>query len=183
MKKIWVLVLLISLGLNLGLGLRMFTDRGRPGDRRGPHRGELSHGFQGRWAERDSVTRQQMFNRRIDRMADTLGLDPDQREIFGRVHAETGRLLMRKRLVIAEKRSLLHDLVTSEVVDQDGIRAAIAELGQEQAVLDSLVAETVLQEMAVLDPDQRGRYLEMLSFEKDGPGRMRGRGGRGSGRQ
>jgi Spy/CpxP family protein refolding chaperone len=88
--------------------------------------------------------------------------------------------LMRKRIVISEKRDLLHDLVTSEVVDQDQIRAAIAELGQEQAVLDSLVAETVLQEMAVLDPDQRGRYLEVLSFEKQGYGRTRGRGGRGS---
>jgi len=183
MKKIWVLVLLLSLGLNLGLGLRMYSDRGRPGERRGHERGERSHRFGGRWADRDSVARHQMFNRRLDRMADVLGLDPDQREIFGRVHAETGRLLMRKRIIIAEKRDLLHDLVTSEVVDQDQIRTAIAELGQEQAVLDSLVAETVLQEMAVLDPDQRGRYLEMLSLEKDGPGRRRGRGPRRSGRQ
>jgi Spy/CpxP family protein refolding chaperone len=183
MKKIWVLVLLISLGLNLGLGLRMFTDRGRPGERRGHTRGEQTHRFQGHWADRDSVSRHQMFNRRLDRMADALGLDPNQREILGRVHAETGRLLMRKRMVIAQKRDLLQDLVTSEVVDQDRVRAAIAELGQEQAVLDSLVAETVLQEMSALNPDQRGRYLEMLSFEKDGPGGMRGRGGRGSGRQ
>lgn len=183
MKKIWVLVLLISLGLNLGFGLRMFTDRGRSADRSGHHRGERTHRFQGHWAHGDSVARRQMFNQRMDRMADALGLDPDQREIFRRVHAETGRLLMRKRVVIAEKRDLLQDLVTSEVVDQDRIRTAIAELGQEQAVLDSLVAETVLQEMSVLDPDQRGRYLEMLSLEKEGPGRMRGHGGRGAGRQ
>ena len=182
MKKIWVLVLLISLGLNLGLGLRMFTDRGRSADRTGHYRGERTHRFQGHWAHGDSVAHRQMFNRRMDRMADTLGLDPDQREIFRRVHAETGRLLIRKRGVIAEKRDLLQDLVTSEVVDQDRIRAAIAELGQEQAVLDSLVAETVLQEMSGLDPDQRGSYLDMLSLEKDGTGRMRGRVGRGDGR-
>ena len=41
-------------------------------------------------------------------------------------------------------------------MDQDGSAAAIAELGQEQAVLDSLVAETVLQEMAVLDSRAEG---------------------------
>lgn len=68
-------------------------------------------------------------------------------------------------------------------VDQDGIRRAIAELGQEQAVLDSLVAETVLQEMAVLTPEQRGSYLEMLSFEMGGPRGGRGRGGPGHRRQ
>ena len=180
MKKIWMLVLLISLGLNLGFGLRMLKDRGGPGERRHFSRGEQSHRFQGRWADRDSVSRRDMFNRRMERISETLGLDTAQREVFRRVHAETGRLLMRKRIVISEKRDLLHDLVTSEVVDQDQIRAAIAELGQEQAVLDSLVAETVLQEMAVLDPDQRGRYLEVLSFEKQGYGRNRGRGGRGS---
>jgi Spy/CpxP family protein refolding chaperone len=183
MKKVWMLVLLVSLGLNLGFGLRMMKDRGGSGERGHFSRGEQSRRFQGRWADRDSVERRDMFNRRVDRIADTLGLDSAQREVFRRVHAETGRLLMRKRTVISEKRDLLQGLVTSEVVDQDRIRAAIAELGQEQAVLDSLVAETVLQEMAVLDPDQRGRYLEMLSFDKQGHGRARGRGGRGSHRQ
>lgn len=179
MKKVWMLVLLISLGLNLGFGLRMWKDRGEGGERRQRTHGERPHSFQGRWADRDSVSRRHMFDRRMERMADTLGLDPDQREVFRRVHAETGRLLMRKRMVITQKRDLLQDLVTSEVVDQERIRAAIAELGQEQAVLDSLVAETVLQEMAVLTPDQRAGYLEMLSFEKPGYGRARGRGGRG----
>jgi Spy/CpxP family protein refolding chaperone len=183
MKRIWILILFISLGLNLGLGFRLLKDPG--GGRESSHleKGRNSRRFEGRWADRDSTTRQEMFNRRIDAMADRLGLDSEQREVFRRVHIETGRLLMRKRIIISEKRDLLHDLVTREEVDQDGIRRAIAELGQEQAVLDSLVAETVLQEMAVLTPEQRAGYLEMLSFEMDGPRGRRGRGGPGHRRQ
>ena len=179
MKRIWILILLVSLGLNVGLGARLMKEE--PRDRRGIHspRDRGAGRFQGRWADRDSMERREMFARRIDRMANVLGLEPEQREVFDRVHLETGRILMRKRLVISEKRDLLHDLVTSEVVDQEGIRRAIAELGREQAVLDSLVAETVLQEMEVLTPDQRARYLEMLSFGMDGPGGRRGRGGQG----
>jgi Spy/CpxP family protein refolding chaperone len=96
---------------------------------------------------------------------------------------ETGRTLMKKRILITEKREILRSLVTSDEIDQDRIRRAIAELGREQAVLDSLVAETVLQEMSILDPDQRRRYLEMLPFEKDGRVGRRGRGGPGMGRQ
>jgi Spy/CpxP family protein refolding chaperone len=90
---------------------------------------------------------------------------------------------MRKREIIAEKRMLLRDLVGSPEIDREGVRAAITELGQQQAVLDSLVAETVLQELEVLSPDQRERYLEMLALEGSGRGGLRGRGSRGGRRQ
>jgi Spy/CpxP family protein refolding chaperone len=183
MKKIWVLVLLISLGLNLGFGLRMLNDRSRSGEGGHFRRSEQSHGFHGRWADRDSVARGKMFARRLEHIADSMDLSPEQRDEFAKVHAQTGRMLMRRRGLISEKRDRLHTLMTSDEIDQDGIRQAIAELGQEQAVLDSLVAETMLQEMAVLAPEQRVLYLELLSFEKGGRGRMQGRGGRGSGHQ
>jgi Spy/CpxP family protein refolding chaperone len=124
-----------------------------------------------------------MFTRRMDRIVRMLDLSPEQREIFQQIHAETGRILMQKRVLITEKRDLLHTLVTSDEIDQERIRLAIAELGQGQAVLDSLVAETVLQEMSVLDPAQRERYLEMLSFERDGRRGRRGRTGPGPHRQ
>lgn len=183
MKKIWVLVLLISLGLNLGFGLRMLNDRSRSGEDRHSRRGGDAHRFQGRWADRDSIARGKMFDRRLEHIAATLDLSPQQRDEFTEVHTRTGRMLMRRRGLISEKRDLLHNLMTGDEIDQEGIRQAIAELGREQAVLDSLVAETMLQEMEVLDPEQRVRYLELLSFEKGGRGRMQGRGGRGSGHQ
>jgi len=183
MKKGWFLVLLISLGLNLGLGIRML------GDRRGLDRppeftrsGEFRRGH-GRWADQDSVARKKMFTRRMDHIAGALDLDPEQREAFRKVQMETGRLLMQKRVLISEKRDMLRALVTNEEIDQEGIRGAIAQLGREQADLDSLVAETVLQEMAVLAPGQRAMYLEMLSFEKGGPGSGRNRDCPGARRQ
>ena len=183
MKKGWVLVLLVSLGLNLGLGLRLLGDRGGPGPRGSSRLDRESRLTHGRWADKDTTARKKMFARRMEHIADRLELTPGQREVFQEVHQETGRVLMQKRVLISEKRDLLHTLVTSDEVDQDRIRGAIRELGQEQAVLDSLVAETVLQEMAVLDPDQRARYLEMLSFEKNRRGGLRGRGAPGQRRQ
>lgn len=179
-----MLVLLVSLGLNLGFGLSVWRGRTGSGDHGHPGSGpEHSTGHRGHWAAQDTVARTRMFERRMDHIADLLELAPEQKGAFQRVHRETGRLLMQKRVLIAEKRDLLHSLVTSEDVDQDGIRLAIADLGREQAVLDSLVAETVLQEMEILEPGQRGHYLEILSFEKGGPGGRRGRGGQGQRRQ
>lgn len=183
MKKGWLLILLISLGLNLGLGLRLLGDRGGAGGRDEFRRTKEFRGERGRWASHDSVARKKMFTRRLDHMADDLDLSPEQREAFGKVHLGTGRLLMRKRVLIGEKRDLLHSLVTDEQIDKESIRAAIADLGQEQAVLDSLVAETMLQEMEVLEPEQRVRYLELLSFRGGGAGHRRGPGGRGTPRQ
>ncbi len=174
MKKGWVLVLLISLGLNLGLGLRLLGDRGGTDGPPVYGRDGKIRRAQGRWAVQDTTARRKMFTRRMERITHMLDLSPEQREMFQQVHTETGRILMQKRVLITEKRDLLHSLVTSDEVDQERIRRAIAELGQEQAVLDSLVAETVLQEMAVLDPAQRARYLEMLSFDRDGRGGRRG---------
>ena len=184
MKRIWVLVLLISLGLNLGFGLSMLRGRSQAESHDHAKSGmEHPRDHRPHWTAQDTVARGRMFDRRMDHIADLLDLAPGQRDAFQRVHRETGRLLMQKRVLITEKRDLLHNLVTSEEVDQDKIRRAIAELGREQAVLDSLVAETVLQEMDILDPQQRGHYLELLSFEKGGPGGRRGGDGQGRRRQ
>jgi Spy/CpxP family protein refolding chaperone len=183
MKWGWVLVLLVSLGLNLGLGIRLLGDREPSSGRREASRGGDVRRSGHRWAEQDSFAREQMFDRRLDRIAEALELAPGQREVFREVHLKTGRLLMRKRVLISEKRDQLQALVTGDGIDQERIRGVIADLGQEQAILDSLVAETMLQEMEVLDPGQRERYLEMLSFGKGGPGHRRGSGGRGTPRQ
>lgn len=183
MKKGWVLILLISLGLNLGLGIRLLGERGGPGGRGEIRQDRDSRRWKNRWAERDSAARIQMHSRRLDRIGDELKLSPQQRASFGRVHQETGGLLMRQRVLISEKREALRSLVADEGINRESIRAIIAELGQEQAVLDSLVAETMMQELDILEPGQRARYLEMLSFEGRGTGTRRGHGGRSERRQ
>jgi len=183
MNKGWVLILLISLGFNLGLGLRLLGDRGEQGGLQQFERAGEFPRAHGRWADQDTTARRKMFTRRVERIAVMLDLGPEQQEAFQQVHAGTGHMLMRQRVLIAEKRDLLHALMTNEEVDQDRVRGAIGELGREQAVLDSLVAETVLQEMAVLDLTQRARYLEVLSFDRDGRGDRRGRAGFGRRRQ
>jgi hypothetical protein len=61
-------------------------------------------------------------------------------------------------------------------VEPDSIRSAVRELTGRKAVLDSLVTETMLQELDSLNPQQRERYLRILPWSRAGAG---GRGPRG----
>jgi len=174
MKKVWVLVLLISLGLNLGLAMRLLrADDRLPAEAPRSLGQEEGRGI-GRWAGRDSTARGRMFDRRLEHLAGILDLRPVQRETFIRVQRETGRLLMAQRVAIGQKREALFDLISAPDIDREQVQRALAELGEGQAVLDSLVAETMIQEMEVLDPGQRARYLQMMARDRNhlggGPG-------------
>ena len=178
MKKIWVLVLLVSLGLNVGLGLRLLRGRDYPPDQRPLVSSREGRGSRRPWADQDSLAREKMFSRRLEHIADRLDLRPGQREVFLEVHRNSGRLLMEQKVLIDAERDQLFALVGAADADPERITRGIHELARQQSVRDSLVAETMLQEMEVLDPDQRAKYLLMMSREGGRPGGRRGRGGR-----
>lgn len=177
MKTGWWILLLISLGLNLGLGLRLV----RPDYQSNgtdvallPAVGDDPPGP--RPAPGDSTAWRQFMGRRLAHLTTRLELRPDQVRIFAAAQATTERLRRQKRHELLASRARLRDLTTAAVIDRAAVRGAMADMARRQAEMDSLAAETLLDELEILDAVQRARYLDFLP---DGGGRHQGRGRRG----
>lgn len=178
MKKGWLLILLVSLGLNLGLGLRQWQIRQEVSVRSGEQRHDrMEHPDRPAHALPDSGRWGDFARQRLQRMAERLDLSPGQVALLADAQETRGRLLHENRRQVESLRSSLHALMQVEPVDEDRVRSAIADLSRRQASLDSLAAEALLQEMQILEPDQRIRYLRMLPLQ----GRPLGPGGRRGG--
>lgn len=176
MKKRWMLVLMISVGLNIGLSLRLARP-GHPFAVPGPE--AAGGGRSSRWdraAEGDSTVWEGFMGRRIERLADSLNLTPVQVEAFWAAQRSNGRQLHQKRRELFQARRQLRMNIVAGEIDLQAVRLAMAGMGRRQAELDSLAAETLLQELAVLDPAQRAQYLDFLPPEG---GHEPGRGRRG----
>lgn len=184
MKRPWMLILLVSIGLNLGLGVHLWResrDEGRSDrhsrlERRGADRRD--------WPARgDTAGWRRMGQRRMERMTGGLGLAPEQERIFRENQARAVRRITDLRGEVFRARDRVRDLMLADTVDTTAVRGALVEVGRRQAVLDSVVAETIIRDLSVLEPGQRARYLRMLPFDQErgrGPGH---RGGRGRPRQ
>jgi Spy/CpxP family protein refolding chaperone len=174
-----MLILLVSVGLNLGLAWRIY--RGEDAAPRLEDRGGFRHG-RAHMAHDDSAGWHRMHEQRIGRIARRLDLSAAQVEGFEAAQRETGRLLREKSLLVKGTRTRLLELATEDSLDETAVRETMAILSRQQANLDSLVVETMLEEMRNLDPDQRILYLKMLPLEP-GPAmdRRPGRGRRASG--
>ncbi len=180
MKKGWLIVLLLSVGLNLGLGYRLWRGSGPQTDTEvtGPRGGCPPHFIHDR---RDSLWQRGMMDRRLRRMAMALDLRPDQAAAMRRVQQENGELIRRQEREVAGLRHRLRGLLTDPATDSLVVRDLMHEMGRRQAGLDSLVTETIMREMEILDPPQRQAYLRMLPLGRSrfagpggGPGLRRG---------
>lgn len=193
MKRYVWLLLLISLGLNVGLGWRLvsqsrqaeteqrdgrFGDRsGRPGGMGrdgGGFGGEGRDGFE-RPAPGDSVAWGRIMDHRIERMARRLDLEPEQVESFRRAIQENRGKFRSRRARIRRLEERLTDLTLATPVNPDSIRTALHELGQFRSSLDSLVTEAMLAELDSLTPEQRKEYLRLMPWSQSGKGHGRGR--------
>lgn len=116
---------------------------------------------------------------RLHRIAERLKLTPEQLVIFQATHQENAAGFLEQRRKVNEAKDRLHDLIGEGAVAPDSVRLAIQAVGRRQAVLDSLITESILREMEVLNPEQRSLYLQILPVFKDqASGRRQGRGGR-----
>ena len=177
MKRAWMLILLVSLGLNLGLAIQVFTSSDDGGGRRGErHRGERR--MEGRnWpAPGDSTRWRKIGQQRLERFRRSLDLTDDQATAFRANQERAMALLGGKRREIEMVKSRIRTIMAEETVDRGAVRAAHSELGSKQAEFDSLVTEFVLDDLEILDPDQRETYLRMHPY---GPGERPGRHSRG----
>ncbi len=181
MKKILVLVVLISLGLNIGLGVRIWKESnsfsvagpqcGPPGgsDLPGPGGcGSLGGG-------RDGNFWHGVMERRLTHVTNQLGLDEEQAEAFKKTHKEAAVKFLSQRVKVQEARRQLMEAASAADFGVDTLRHLIAEVGRQQVKLDSMVTETMLQEMEILNEDQRRQYMRILPINRFG-GRSGGSG-------
>lgn len=188
MKRLLVLALLVSLGLNIALAVRLWQPSAVGQEEAWEGRG---HGW--RSAPGDTQAWRERLDRRFERMARMLDLDPAQREAFRRHRAGVAGEVTARTAALAARRAELRMEAERRPTDPAGVAAALAAVGRAEAALDSLVAANLRHELELLRPDQQARFLRGMRFELlggrhgpgDGPGHgpRRGRtGGRRSGR-
>ncbi len=181
MKRFLVLLALISLGLNVGLWVRLSSEqtrsapgcipsephsvlheRGKPSDRH-PEKGERG------------AFRRGIVDKRLEYVIKQLGLDNDKASEFKEIHGKAIEGFKEQRQTIVKAQKTLVEAAGQPGFEISIIRPLIAEVGRQQAKLDSMVTETMLQELEILDDEQRSRYMEILPF-----GTLNGRrGGKG----
>lgn len=170
-----MILLLISLGLNLGLVSRLV----RPGQEQALPGAGGRHQESRRWerpAPGDTAAWHKFMGRRIDHLTERLDLSPEQVEYFQGAHSRKNHAVREKRHELVRLRTHLGELMAAELIDRAAVRLAMAEMGRRQAEMDSLAAETVMGELEILNPDQRVRYLDFLP---KGSSHHGGRGRRG----
>jgi len=158
--------------MNLGLGYSIIVrnspaerdpvQQHGPGTRRGEHPADL-----------DSTDMMQMVQERFRHVADRLELTPEQRATFRELKMSAVPFIRNNRQEVIQARRLLHAACTAETVSPESVRRYVSQLARAQGLLDSLVTETLLQEMMLLSPDQRELYLEMMPWERGPGGRFR----------
>jgi len=164
MKRLPWFLLLLSLGLNVGLGWRALrADRetprvewrrgGRAGGPEAP--GHSGRGHRGQGLER--------FN--------DLDLSEAQRARLEELRADHWEVMADHRRRLDAFRGEMRALFEAPVIDRERLGEVRRRHARLQAELDSLVTEHLLRELEVLSPEQRGLYLERMPWRRPGPGR------------
>ncbi|MEZ4388037.1 MAG: periplasmic heavy metal sensor [Candidatus Krumholzibacteriia bacterium] len=179
MKRVWMLVLLVSLGLTLGLGLGLLR-RGTPpapapGVGAGGPEADLEAGPPPELADR-------FMRRRIEQMTHDLDLDAAQQAALTEIYQRNGREVFLRRDRLHEGRRRIHDLIAAPGTTWPEVEAVLEGQRRLQSQLDSLVVRVMFEERQLLTQDQLERYREFTGplggRRGDEPG-DRGRRGRG----
>jgi Spy/CpxP family protein refolding chaperone len=153
------LLLLFSLALNVAF-VTLAATRQRPSPAPQTPRGfgeRFEPGGQGRDARR------RVYHR-------VLRLDPHQALVLDREFESVEPPLREaRRRVAGSRRRYAEAVVRGEAAEA---RAAARALARERTALDSLVAETIVRESSVLDPEQRAHYVRMVLRSHDRGPRM-----------
>jgi hypothetical protein len=160
-KRGWLLVvLLLSLGVNLGLVGSLLARR------TGPERWQSDRPAEGR--------RPEALGRRL---ADRLELEPDERERFVAIQRSLfERTTEGRREITRIRRELRREVLLSEP-DRPRLDALLEDLAHEEAALNRAFVAAVLESREVLGERRAAAYLRFL--ERFAPGRGgQGREGR-----
>lgn len=178
MKRGWIVLLALSLGLNAGLAYVQLSSRADDGsgryrrsDRPGGRevQGPMSHpggppGF---------------IHERVRRAGDRLNLSEEQIQDMSDILEEVMPELVQRREYIRDLRTQMRDEYLRPEVDEARIHELRRQTETAQSELDSIMVETMLREAKILTPEQREAYFELMPFGGDkgmhGPRMRRGR--------
>ncbi|HOX26040.1 MAG TPA: periplasmic heavy metal sensor [Candidatus Krumholzibacteria bacterium] len=164
MKRGWLIVLLLSLGLNVGLGVNLLRrDAGAPPLPDAPEADDAG-------AQPDRVRVEGFLRRRLDHLSGELGLSAEQQEALWAVHAEAGERVFERRRAMRAARAELHRIFASTEPAPAQFHAAQRRISALQAELDSMVVEIMVKEREILTPEQRQLYRGLFP---EGPDRGR----------
>jgi len=171
----WLLVLLaLSVGINVGWAFRSWRATSEwqtvgprapaPEGRPGPGPGARVH-------------LERVMEQHLDRMSEALGLTADQQAALRRVHDALFPGLRDAHRNVEMQRDAAARLFNDQLDDPDAFRRTVRDLQRSQARLDSLLTEVLIGEVAVLDHDQRARYIRNNPWSQRAPGAPPGSGG------
>ncbi len=166
MKPIWMIVLLVSLGLNVGLGLGVLRREPPPPAPDKP----FATGPAREMAD-------QFMRVRIDLLTRELDLDDAQQAAIADIYQRNSPEVFQRRSELWEQRKRIRDLIAAADATWEQAQPALAEQIRLQSELDSLVVRVMFEERQVLDDDQFERY-QRFTGPMQGPHREE-RGGRG----
>jgi len=165
MKRLWYLVLALSLGLNAGLLWMHFHHRAEH-ERRGPWR---RTGERGPRPDAPEVGKA-MVERHLARLEHELDLTPEQRSAIGAIWEQNLPAIRTTRDRLRSLRAEMRDGIAAAEIDSTALRVLARQAAAAQVELDSLTAGTMLAEAHHLQPEQRRRYAEIMPWVS--PGRM-----------
>ena len=170
MKRLLILLLLLSVGLNIGLFAALKGERERveaaetgpmdwrdgPGRHMPPEQRAAFH-KEGRrlWQEMPPEDRE-----RVRTMRQALDL-------------ETAPL----REELGSARLALRDAMAAQVLDDALIETLMDRMTATQARLDSTIAHALMEQLRTSTPEERRRFLKMMPWERGGRGRRQDGGG------
>ena len=195
MKRGWFLLLALSLGLNAGLLFAVLREPGTasesprvappfirtpehlPGERSPnaaepglrPPRCPANYPAPGLDAA-DALA-----HRRLCRMTKRLGLDTAQREEIRQFLDSMMLRILIERDAVQNARHAVRAEYRSADTNPDHVRMLIRQQNEAQTRLDSLAAEMVLFETALMTPKQRQQYFKSMPWERQAPKAPRSR--------
>ena len=139
MKRLLIILLLLSAGLNAGLLYKQW---------RAPH----DPGFR--------PTAGQEPEHRFRRFGRSLDLSDAQQSELGRIRREMEPVMRRYHRRMDALRDELQAALLDEDLDMKRVRELTASMSMSRSSLDSLITERLVRELPSLSPEQRLRYLK-----------------------
>lgn len=167
MKRGWLLLLMLSLGLNAGLLIAFFSGRaasGKSDQARVEPAGLVCCPGGTPCPPNCPALVDSLSNQRVARIGRFLDLDRSQMDGFTRLRQQNLPEILQIRDEVRGLRRTIHEEYRRPVVDSHEVRRLVSRLAATQGRLDSLASETMLGEAALLSPAQRERYFESLRW-------------------